>query len=68
MRSVEEIIGQFFHDEYERLAPEHGWETQDATRVHWNDLPPNNRALMIRAVRSLLDRDVIAPGLYFTTS
>lgn len=41
-----ETVAQLFHEAYERLAPEHGYTTREATRVPWSDVPPSNRNLM----------------------
>lgn len=47
---TEEQIARRFHEAYERLAPEHGYKTRDATAVPWDQVPDNNRALMIATV------------------
>lgn len=57
-----EAIARAFHEAYERLAPGHGYETREASAVPWEDVPQENRALMIATVTSLLDNDVIRPG------
>ncbi len=36
-----------FHDVYERLAPSFGHETRKASAVSWENVPENNRELMI---------------------
>jgi hypothetical protein len=43
----DEDVAQLFHDTYERLAPEHGYETRKASAVPWEDVPTNNKSLMI---------------------
>ena len=53
-----ETIARRFHETYERLAPEFGYETRRASAVAWEDVPENNRALMIATVRALA---VVAP-------
>lgn len=52
-------IAREFHETYERLAPAHGWMTQAASAVKWEDVPEENRALMVSVVQELLDRGVI---------
>lgn len=47
-------------DEYEAFSEMHGWETQEASRVAFNDLPEANRQAMLSTVRALIDRGVIA--------
>jgi hypothetical protein len=60
-------IARAFHDRYEALSGQHGWETQERTRVAWEDLPEENRSLMIAVVRELLRDGVIAVG-YLSTA
>lgn len=57
-----EMIAGLFHATYETLAPEHGYKTREASAVAWDDVPANNKALMIATVQSLLDLGTIAPG------
>jgi hypothetical protein len=56
-----ERIAQAFHETYERLAPEHGYETRKASAVPWSEVPPNNAGLMIAVCNELLERGVIQP-------
>jgi hypothetical protein len=48
-----------FHETYERLAPDHGWQTQERSRKYWEDVPPENKKLMVAVVRELIERGVI---------
>lgn len=41
-----EAVARAFHGAYEELAPRFGYETCIDSRVEWDDVPPNNRALM----------------------
>jgi len=50
---VEEIARQF-HEAYERLAPKHGYETRKASAVPWNEVPENNRMLMMAVVEEVV--------------
>ena len=54
-------IAEAFHDEYEAQAAAHGWVTQDATRVVFDELHEGNRSLMLGVVARLLHRGVIVP-------
>ncbi len=45
-----EAIAQRFHEAYERLAPSFGYETREASAVPWDQVPENNRRLMIAVV------------------
>lgn len=60
--SSAEMIAGIFHATYETLAPEHGYETRKASAVAWEDVPENNRALMIATVQNMLDMGVVIPG------
>ena len=62
MAADAERIARAFHDEYEAHAEKHGWETQEATRSIFDDLPAENRQTMLSTVQALLDRRVIAPA------
>ena len=57
-----EIIAQAFHENYERLAPEHGYKTRERSARPWADVPADNKSLMIATVQALLDSGVIAEG------
>lgn len=59
--NVAEEIAREFHEAYERLAPEHGYKTREASAVPWADVPENNKALMMAVAMDLVDRRVIAP-------
>lgn len=54
-----EDIARFFHEAYERLAPEFSYKTRAASSVPWESIPPENRELMIAVVTELIDRGVI---------
>lgn len=57
-----DTIAGIFHATYETLAPEHGYETRKSSAVDWENVPANNKALMIAVVQNMLDMGVIAPG------
>jgi hypothetical protein len=54
-----ERIAREFHETYERLAPTFSYETRKASAVPWEDVPAQNKRLMMETVRSLLERGVI---------
>lgn len=60
--SAAESIARAFHETYERLAPEHGWETQQRSRTSWEDVPEENKRLMVATAQHLLDKHVIVEG------
>jgi hypothetical protein len=59
MRADAERIAAAFHETYERLAPEHGYVTREASAVRWEDVPEQNRRLMVATVFDLLSNNVI---------
>lgn len=60
--ALPERIAKAFHATYERLAPEHGSQPRTASEASWDDVPENNRALMIAVAADLLAAGVIARG------
>ncbi|MFC8491772.1 hypothetical protein ACFUJU_13415 [Streptomyces sp. NPDC057235] len=59
MAKTAEEIAQQFHEAYEELAPDHGYETREASRKPWSEVPEQNKGLMIAVVGRLLDEGVI---------
>jgi hypothetical protein len=57
--AIADIIAAAFHDHYERLAPEHGYETREESRKAWGEVPEQNRKLMQATVHSLLSSGLI---------
>jgi hypothetical protein len=51
---VIETFCRVMHDAYEAAAVGEGWETQEASRVPWEAVPPANQATMRAAVRGLM--------------
>ena len=49
-----ESVAKLFHEAYERLAPSFGYETRQATRVPWENVPERNKRLMIAATAEVL--------------
>ena len=46
-------LAKKFHESYERLATEFNYKTRKASAVAWDDVPENNKALMIAVCREL---------------
>lgn len=57
-----ERIARRFHEAYEQLAPQHGYETRNESRCPWSDVPENNRDLMVAVTDQLMRDGVIEPG------
>lgn len=53
--SAAEALAQRFHETYERLAPQFGYQTRRVSAVPWADVPEQNRALMIAVCAELLE-------------
>ncbi len=51
-----EALARRFHEAYERLAPEFGYKTRDASAVPWEFVPDANRSLMIAVAAEILDQ------------
>lgn len=43
-----------FHEAYERLAPNYGYKTREASAVPWEKVPASNKALMRAVCAELL--------------
>jgi hypothetical protein len=54
-----EDVARKFHEAYEELAPSLGYETREESRVPWDEVPGNNKALMIAVVAKLINDGVI---------
>jgi hypothetical protein len=51
-----EMLARWFHQEYERIAPEFNYKTREASAVPWEQVPENNRRLMMAVAASVLLR------------
>ena len=49
-----EALAKFFHETYERLAPEYGYETREESAVSWENVPKQNKSLMIATSKEVL--------------
>jgi hypothetical protein len=57
-----ERLARAFHEAYEELAPSFGYETREASAKPWDQVPEQNRNLMIAVCRKLIsDGEIIAP-------
>lgn len=46
-----ETLAQAFHETYERLAPQFEYETREASAKPWDEVPQQNRALMVATIK-----------------
>lgn len=49
-----EDLARLFHATYERLAPRYGYRTREESAVPWEQVPEQNRALMVAVCAELL--------------
>lgn len=54
-----ESLAQFFHETYERLAPDFGYKTREASAKPWDTVPEQNKQLMIAVCREVLAKFVL---------
>jgi hypothetical protein len=48
-----EALARRFHEAYERLAPSFGYKPREETSVPWEQVPDNNRMLMIATAHEI---------------
>jgi hypothetical protein len=56
-----EELAKFFHDTYERLAPQYQYKTREDSAVPWEDVPADNKALMIATAGEVLRKLNVEP-------
>jgi hypothetical protein len=56
-----EMFAQMFHEAYERLAPQFGYETRRESAKPWIEVPEQNRNLMIATCADVLAHFKAAP-------
>ena len=47
-------LARFMHDEYETIAKDKGWQTQEQCRVVFEDLPEKNKITMLELASRVL--------------
>lgn len=57
-----EYIARRFHELCEELVPSCGPEIQERPQVRWEDVPPQDKQLMVAAVSRLLEDGTIIGG------
>lgn len=58
-----EAIARAFHEKYEALAPRFAYKTREASAVPWEEVPTQNKALMVGVVAELLQNGIISGGI-----
>jgi hypothetical protein len=49
-----EELARFFHETYERLSPQYEYETREDSAVPWDEVPEDNKRLMIATCAEVL--------------
>ena len=49
-------LAEWMHQEYEKIAKEKGWETQDKCSVPFEDLPEKNQRDMLELAKRIIKR------------
>lgn len=49
-----EELAKLFHETYERLAPEFGYKTRPESATGWDQVPDNNKRLMVATAEVVL--------------
>lgn len=49
-------LAQLFHETYERLAPQFGYKTREASAKPWAEVPEQNKALMVAVASEVLKK------------
>lgn len=53
-----EKLAKRFHEKYELLAPYYKYETRLGSRTFWENVPENNKKLMIAVCSELLNEGI----------
>lgn len=51
-----EQLARMFHETYERIAPRYGYETRDESRTTWEEVPDENKQLMIHTCQEVIKK------------
>jgi hypothetical protein len=54
MELTAELLARTFHESYERLAPSFGYDTRDDSRQPWEQVPEQNRKLMVATAEQVI--------------
>lgn len=54
-----EELARKMHETYERLAPQFGWETQKRSQKPWEEVPEENKKLMVAVISEVFTEEAI---------
>ena len=57
MKNIE--LAKWLHDNYEQVAWEKDWDTQESCKVEFDTLPTENKQVMIEIAERLLNFDLL---------
>lgn len=60
MPDAAEELARLFHETYEQLAPQFGYQTRKSSAKPWAEVPGENKRLMIATVQALVDAGAIS--------
>jgi hypothetical protein len=49
-----ELLARCFHESYERLAPSFDYDTREDSRTAWEQVPEQNRRLMVATAEAVI--------------
>ena len=53
---TKEELAEWLHDQYEEIAKEKGWQTQESTKTKFENLPEENKKTMIELAQRIINR------------
>lgn len=56
-----EELAKLFHETYERVAKDEGYKTREESAVPWEDVPSDNKRVMIATAAEVLQKLNIEP-------
>jgi hypothetical protein len=56
MKILPNELAKFMHDRYEEHSKQEGWETQSNCRVEFDDLPIENKSVMILVAKDVIGK------------
>jgi hypothetical protein len=62
-----EELAELFHETYEKLAPDYGYKTREASAVPWSDVPEPNKSLMIAVAEQVLATIKLEAGIVWSS-
>lgn len=58
LENMENSLAKWLHDQYEEIAKEQGWNTQENCKVEFEKLPEKNKKTMVELAKRILETGV----------